>query len=283
MCAQVEKRDDTINSRVKILEKQKSELEEELRSLKRRPEGNIGYVLLIIGLLLLSVAIYYSNNISALIGIALIFWGGLFFYIRPIQFIRKDILDASIIESQNFQQKILNELGYNGIPMYVSPGSSVAGLRIVKVYIIPQNGSSIKPSYDGLSEEEKIISNSTVSFTPPGHILHRLIEEELKTNFSIVEMEHLPFNLRKSIVEGLELSENFDMEITNTKIYVNMKGNIFTEAIIALGENRKIGDPLTSALACILARVTRQQITIEKLEADLEEQSTKIEFGLENI
>jgi len=271
--------DDSLHNQVEKLEKQKKQLQAELRRLKRKPQGKIGYLLLTLGLILLSLAVYYTHNVSAFIGIALTFWGALLLYIRPTQFIRKEILDSTTIETLKFQHKLLDELGYNGTPTYISAGT-LAGLRSATVYI-PKTDPLDQLTYENLPQEQTITeSNPAIKITPPGLGLHRLIEDELKTNFSIADPEHLQYNLEKAIVEGLEIAESFEMEISNTTIQVNIKGNIFNETIAELDEHRKIGDPLTSALACILTRSTHQPITIEQIHAELKKKSTQIVFKI---
>ena len=60
-------------------ENEKQELFEELRRLKRKPEGKFSYLLFSFGIVLLSLAIYYSHNVSAFIGIAFTFLGAILF------------------------------------------------------------------------------------------------------------------------------------------------------------------------------------------------------------
>jgi|GEM_PF-5669042 len=59
------------------LERRNRELQVELRKLKRKHGGKIGYLLLILGFTLFALAVLYSHNVSAFIGIALTFWGAL--------------------------------------------------------------------------------------------------------------------------------------------------------------------------------------------------------------
>lgn len=268
---------------VEKLEKQKSDLQAELRRLKRKPRGNVGYLILILGLILLSIAIYYAHNVSAFIGIALTFWGALLLYIRPTRFIRKEILDSTLVESLKYNHKLLDELGFNGTPRYVSPGTLI-GLRSATIYI-PKTDLTETPVDEHLSQDEALLKDhSAIKLSPPGLGLHRLIEGELKTNFSTIDLEYLEYNLEKVLVEGLEIAEAFEMEISEPIVQANIKGNIFDVTIAEIGEleeHRHIGDPLTSALACILARSTRQSIIIKKIEREPEKKLTRIIFKME--
>ena len=268
--------------RLEKLEQQKIELQAELRKLKRKPEGKIGYFLLLLGLTLIALAIVYSHNVSAFIGIALTFWGALLTYIKPTLFIRKEILDSTVVEPLKYIHQLLDGLEFKGTPTYISPGT-LRGLRSATVYI-PKSDRSPMPSDEQLSQEEPLIQNpQAIKMTPPGLGLSRLLEDELKTNFSTVDMEYLQYNLEKALVEGLEIAEAFVMEFTESTVQVEMKGTIFDEIVEALDEldtNRRVGDPLTSALACILARSTRRPIIIEKVERELKKKSIQITFKI---
>ena len=258
----------------------KAELLRELQRLKRKPEGRIGYILLSIGIILLSIAVIYSHNVAAFIGIALTFWGALLLYIRPTRFIRKEILDSTITETLESYNKLIEELGYQGTPQHISP-STLWGLRNAVLYI-PESNQTPKPTDEQLSAPEAIINNpQAIKLTPPGLGLSRLIENELKTNFATTDLDYLQYNLEKALVEGLEIAESFQMEISEPKVHVEMKGTIFDQAIQEQNERKRhIGDPLSSAIACILARSTRKPVVIENIQIDPRGKTIKTDFKL---
>ena len=242
------------------------ELQRELRRLKRKPEGKIGIALLFLGLLLLLLAILYSHNVAAFIGIALTFWGALLFYIRPTRFIRKEILDSTTLEPNASTMRLIEELGYEGTPTYISPGT-LRGLRTATIYI-PKNDETQSPTDEQLSQDNTLIqSPPAIKITPPGLGLHRLLEEELRTNFSTADILYLQANLEKALVEGLEIVESCDIETEASEVKVTLRNSIFKETIDQLEEKGlKIGDPLSSAIACILARSTRKPTTIQSIQ-----------------
>ena len=270
-----------LHKQVEQLERDKQELLRELRRLKRKPEGKIGYLLLALGLTLLTLAVYYSHNVSAFIGIALTFWGALLLYIRPIKFIRKEILDTTTQPLETYH-KLIEELGYEGTPQHISP-STLWGLRNTVIYI-SKTDNTTKPTDEQLAADETLIHNpQALKLTPPGQNLSRLIEEELKTNFSTVNLEYLQYNLEKALVEGLEIAETFQMEPSESTVHVEMKGAIFYDTIQKQSESKKtrqIGDHLNSAIACILARSTRKPVIIENIQTEPRERIIKTDFKL---
>jgi len=258
------------------LRERNRELREELRGCKGRPEGWIGLVLLFLGFLMLGLAVYYSHQVSAFIGIALTFWGALLLYVRPTRFVKKEVLDSVIMEPTMNYTKILDEFGYKGTPTYISPGT-LWGMSNTTLYI-PKKDDDAFPSDEQLSGEEIFIDNPQgLKLTPPGQPLSRLVEEDLGANFSTEDLEYLIFNLEKALVEGLEMVEGFNMEQEENRVVVEVEGSIFIEGVNQLEDevDRCIGDPLSSALACIIARTTRQPVTITDI--------TKTQEGLLRI
>ena len=270
--------------RLEQLEQQKEKLQTELRRLKRKPEGKIGYLLLILGLALIALAVYYEHNVSAFIGIALTFWGALLLYIRPTRYVRKEVLDSTLVEPLKYIHALLDELGFKGTPVYISP-RTLRGLRSATIYVSKSDQSQMPPDEELSREEAFMRKPQAVKLIPPGLGLSRLMEEELKTNFSTVDLEYLQYNLEKAMVEGLEITEAFEMEASESTVRVEVRGSIFDdvlEELDGLEAHWRIGDPLTSAIACILARITRRPITIEKVERDLRKKSTNIIYKMEN-
>lgn len=271
---------DRARTRVEQLEKEKEELQSEIRKLKGKPNAQVGFLILISGLMLISLSLVFSHSVTALIGIALTFWGALLFYIRPARFIKKEILDSALAESLQNIHKLIDELDLRGTPIYISP-RTLRGLRTAFLYI-PKTDENTIPSDEQLSQEQTLINNPQgIKLTPPGLGLSNLLEKELKTNFSMMPLENVQNKIRKALVEGLEIAEGFEMKINESEIQVDVIGNCFDKVIEEIDErevNRRIGDPLSSAIASILARSTGQSITIGKIERGLKNKTTRVSF-----
>ena len=268
-----------ISKRIKQLENDKEKLLVEIKKMKKKPSGNIGYILLTFGILLIALAIVNSHSVAASIGIAITFWGAIILYIRPIRFIKKDILDSVVTEPYETYYKLFKEMGYKGIPQYVSP-STLWGLRNVVLYI-PMSDQTSLPTDEQLSTEGTIPNNpQAIKLTPPGLGLSKLIEKELITDFTTVSIEYLQNNLEIALVEGLEIVETFQMEIFPQHVQVEMKSTIFDQAIMDQNKEDKtyIGDPLNSAIACVLARSTRKPIIITKIHTKPKEKTIITDF-----
>lgn len=267
------------DSSIEKMETRIESLESEIRRIKRKPTGALGTLILALGLMLLALAIIVEHNISAFIGIALTFWGALLLYVRPTSFVRKEILNVLSTPFLSEMAEIIDELGYRGAPFHVSP-PNLLGMRRTRL-IIPKNPLS-NLGEDTSIDELKILP-TLISVDPPGQELSSLIEEELRTNFSASSLEYVENNLEKALVEGLELVESFAMEQDGERVSAKFKGSVFFDVAERLNDlkiNPAFCDPLTSAFACILARVTQKRVSIEKMELNPEEKTITSAYRL---
>jgi len=274
-----------LQKKIAQLEKEKEELIEELQRFKRKPEFKIGYLLLALGFILLTLAVIYSHSVLAFIGIALVFWGALLLYIRPTKFVRNEILESIMPEPLRSYNNLIKELGYQGTPIYISP-STLWGMRNTVIYI-PKTDNTSMPISEQLSVNKVFIEKpQAIKLIPPGQLLSRLMEDQLKINFSTVDINYLKNSLEKAIVEGLEIAESFHMELQGSTVHVEMKEAIFSDVIHGKSENKKnhhIGDPFNSAIACILSRSTKCPVIIENIEKALENNTIITTFKLLEI
>ena len=181
------------------------------------------------------IAIFFSDNISAFIGISLVFIGALLFYISPTRFIRKTILDSTITQNLKQNHQLIRELGYQGKPTYVSP-STILGFKEAKLYV-KKSTQSPPPTNQQLTFDNVFIDNpASIKLTPPGDGLHKLIENELRTDFSTTNPAKPQSNLEQAIVEGLEIAESFELEFTESTASATTKNNIFEKIIEELEE-----------------------------------------------
>jgi hypothetical protein len=119
---------------------------------------------------------------------------------------------------------------------------------------------------------------------PPGAELAKLFEKTLETSFLRINLQQLQQTMPKLLVEELETAQA--MEITNEKdkIHVKIENSIIqnlTEETKKLPKiHNNLGCPLTSAIACALAKVTGKPVTVEKQELNPETRTLKIEYRL---
>ncbi|MGA2310449.1 MAG: hypothetical protein ABSG57_13000 [Candidatus Bathyarchaeia archaeon] len=238
-----------------------------------------GILLFFLGVAALIVSIVYTSLVLAFIGLGLTFWGAILSYIHSDEYVKGSLLSATATPLLSTLNQTLDELDYNGKPVYLPPKYLNAPDES-KVYI-PKSTNSKLPT----PEQVQTLENQTPSrdqqgllLTPPGAELARLFEKTLGTTFTRTDLNYLVKNMPKLVVEGLEIAT--DLEITPEtakpaaqtesvpaqhqkgldKIHVKITDSIYEEMDKQVDQMARIhgniGCPLTSALACAIAKST---------------------------
>lgn len=263
----LETRDPAVIKKVQQLESEKEALRLELWKYKRKPLGKVAYVLLLFGIIALISSIVYSSSILAFIGIALTFWGALFLFIKPVTYMKASLLDSTAISSLTTIDHIISELNYKGKSIYLPP-RYLKELKGGKVFI-PSKEDIVIPPIEEVAEEKVFLKNPKgICLTPPGLGLVNLFENELGTDFTRADLNYLQNNLPKLLIEGLEIAEDFEMNVESNIVHVKLTESVFKDFC---NEVRKLsnvcssfGCPLCSSLACAFTRTTGKPVIIEK-------------------
>ena len=107
--------------RIEQLETEKEALRLQLWKTRRKPPGIIGYAVLLVGATALITSFIYSSNIIAMIGLGLSFWGILFLYAKPVQYMKAGLIDSTAIASLTTIDRVLADLNYQGKGIYLPP------------------------------------------------------------------------------------------------------------------------------------------------------------------
>ena len=253
--------------KIKILEEDNRALLDELRKLKRRPTSSIAFVVMTIGIILVLISIVHSNQVSMIIGIAVIFWGSLIIYIRPTRFVRKDLLDSVGLTVTKDLNKLLRNNGYQGKPRYLSK-NSLENIKNVILFIPKKDVKEFTIKDDFWTQNIYYDNPEGVKLKPTGIILSKLIENELGKNLIMVDLGYLTTNLEKAVID-LQLVRTFKIEVNENLVNVRITGSMFNE-YYENGERNVdlLIDPLTSCIACMLVIVSRKMVQIHELLYD---------------
>ena len=237
-----------------------------------------------IGSISLLISIIYASSILAFIGLGLVFWGAILIYIKPEEYTKKVLLDATIFSSLENLNKIITELGYKGNAIYLPP-KYFRGAEKNKLYIAKQQKEELPdPELIFNQENQFFIKNPEgILITPPGAQLTKIFEKRLKSSFTQADLKHFKQNLPKLFIEDLEIAEKLEIEIKPSKTSHENKGIPYGKIHLKLinsilkdtyKENQKlphtfntIGCPIFSAIACALTQVTGKPLTIEKIQS----------------
>ena len=256
------------------LQKENEILKREVLKSKRTPSGKIGFILLAIGALTLVGSVIQTSTILAFIGLGLTFWGALFLFARPVKFVRGTLLDSTAISSYTTIDRIIEDLSYKGKPIYVPPYPKEAylpqylkGLKEMTVFI-PAKDIIAMPTIEEMAKKQFLLKNPKgICIAPPGYGLINLFEKELKTEFTQIDLDTLYNSLPTIIVKNLELATELEINPEKDLIHVKIIDSVYKDLYSKEQDFKSIhpiGCPLTSAIACALAKTTGKLVAIVK-------------------
>jgi hypothetical protein len=258
----------------------------------------IGLILLILGTISLLAAIAYSSTIPALIGLGLIFWGIILTYIQTSEYTRIEILDATVMPLLTTLDETLKTLEYTGKAIYLPP-KYLNDPETTKIYISKQdNGTLPQPEITQKLELQPSHKNAQgMLITPPAAELTKLFETTLGTSFLNTDLNDLQQRLPKTLIDDLEIMTDIEINITlDKKIEQTTKNiqsdhnrisvrfttssykNICRKATRLPAIYANIGCPLTSAIACALAKGTGKPISIQNQQVSEDGATTQTEY-----
>jgi len=244
----------------------------------KHPTKLTASILIMAGTAALLTSILYNSPILAFIGLGLLFWGILFTYIRTEEYAKKALLDATTHPQQTTLNQIIQELNYKGTPIYLPP-KYFKNPETHKTYIPKQNNTPLPTPEQIQKQEQQIFTQKPAGMLliPPGSELTKLFEKTLDTNFTRENLEYLQQKLPKLLIEDLEFIQNIEIETKNNKINVKIEHHTHQPT---QNKQHPLTHPLSSAIACALARTTGKPITITKQETSKDNKTETIEYQI---
>ena len=245
----------------------------------------ICYLLTSAGVIALILSVSYTSSILAFIGLGLIFWGVILFYIRPENYVKETLLDKTTLPSLTNLNQIIREIGYKGKGVYLPP-KYFKSFESSKVYISAGEDMELPSLEKTRDEEDKMFIKDPdgALITSPGIELKRLFEKTMGTNFTKVDLQYIEQNMPKLLVEDLEIAQEVEIEPENNRVFVKIENFIYQTICKEAKKLSKIycslGCPLCSAIACALAEATGRSVVIESEQTSDDGQTTKIEYRL---
>jgi hypothetical protein len=253
------------------------------KSVKNIPAKITYSTLITTGAIALFTSILYASSILAFIGLGLLFWGIILTYVRTEEYTKKILLDTTTSSQQATLNHIMQELRYEGDAVYLPP-KYFRNPETNKAYIPEQKNTRLpRPEQIQEHEQEFLIEKPDgVLFTPPGAELSKLFEKTLKTNFARKDLRYLQQNMPKLFIEDLEIAQDFEIETKNNKILVKIKNSVYNTTDMKTEQpsstHSTLGSPLSSAIACTLAKTTGKPIIIEKQQTSEDGRDLTIEY-----
>jgi hypothetical protein len=148
-------------------------------------------------------------------------------------------------------EQLVSELGYNGPGIYLPP-KYLKDFDSSKLFI-SKSPNTILPTTDQTQNEDSILIKKPkgLLLTPIGYELSKLFEETLRMSFIQMDLLDVEINVRKLLVEELEIAQNVQIQMTENIIQLRVEKSIYNN----LGT-------LSSAFGCILAKSSGKPIII---------------------
>jgi hypothetical protein len=232
------------------------------------PTGLLKYTLLGLGLLALAVAVLFKSTNLVFVGLGLTFWGALLFFVQPRQYVGLEVMNTAGLSSLESLDKALVDFGYRERGVYIPP----EGPRGVVVFIPSKSPSRIQQS---IGYEGKIPVNQPerLFLIPPGLALANLIEKTLGFDLKKEGVDGLIKNLRKVLVEDLDLVRDVETKMEGELVKFRLIGSKyakFCEEFDKTSSGAGFGCPMCSALACLLTIASGKPVRFEEDELSVE-------------
>jgi hypothetical protein len=272
---------------IKQLQADNENLKLELKKTKGIPSGKIGIAFIIPGALALIFSILNNSTILSFIGLGLVLWGALFFFIKPVRYVQSSLLDSTAISTYTTIDRIVKDLKFKGKSYYIPPYPKevylpeyLKGLKETVVFISADTGGM--PSIEELAKSKFLLENPNgICVAPPGLGLLTRFEKEARRDITKLQLDELCESLEPIIVENLQLAKEMEMKVMDKQVYVRIFDSIY-KSLYTAEENLKsihsLGCPLVSAIACTLAKATGKMITIQRDSVSPDGQTIEVWF-----
>jgi hypothetical protein len=128
------------------------------------------------------------------------------------------------------------------------------------IVFIPAEDVAAMPTIEEMARKQFLLKNPKgICIAPPGYGLVSLFETELKAEFTQINLDRLYNALPTIIVNNLELAKEFEINSEKDLIHVKIIGSVYGDLYTDeqdIKSIHSIGCPLTSAIACALAKTT---------------------------
>lgn len=262
----------------------------------------VGLTLMLLGLVALVLGIIYSSTVPTFVGLGLTFWGAILLYIETEEYTKTSVLDATTTSLLATLNETILELGYSGRATYLPP-KYLNDPEATKIYI-PRMITGRLPSPDQtqkLDSQASLRSTYGMLINPPGAELAKLFEKTLGTSFTRMNLESLIHTLPRLLIDDLEIASYLkiqpssgtssvpadhattQVETRKGKIHVSVTTAAYAETarmVQQLPTYTSIGCPLTSAIACAIAKTTGKPTTIELIQISKNGRRTEIEYNI---
>jgi hypothetical protein len=239
-------------------------------------------------LTLVSSAVFLSSFFS-LVGISLIFWGTILFYIVPTKSNLAMLVSAVAGPASANIERILGENEIYQKGLYLSTNyinSNRERFKRLSRYESIGNIVIYVPASANLSPNDNLKLNtapkSGVYITPPGEALYKIFEQQLGKSFSEITLQEFTTIMPIILTKRLKLAQAVDVQVEKNSVTIEISQSALEKTCQETDKHqqthKQVGCLLSSALACCLVSVIGKPVTIDSEGRDLTSKVTRINF-----
>jgi hypothetical protein len=240
------------------------------------------------GILSLAFSVTTGSSVLAFIGLGLTFWAALFYLVRPITYVQGGLLNTNAAPLYQTIDRITKDLDIRGKAIYLPPYPQKAylpdhlkGLKETTIFL-PKSADQASTPIEEMATGKFTTKNPKgIILNPPGSSYLDEFEKLLRTDITKITLEDLCNALPQVILENYQLAKEIEMKTENNHIHLKTTDSIYKDLY---KENLKtvklLGDPLTSAIACTIAKATGKQVQIEAIITTGDERTIEATYQL---
>jgi len=148
-----------------------------------------------------------ASSILVFVGLGLVFWGGLLFYLRPEKYVKGILLDKMSLPPLESLNEIMVELGYKSKGVYLPP-RYFSNSESAKVYLSTEDNPRLPTPEEIQKDEDRTLPKNLggMLITAPGYELAKLFEKTLDKDFAKTNLKYIEDNIPRILVE-LEIAQ----------------------------------------------------------------------------
>ncbi len=238
-----------------------------------------GYLLLGIGFVTLTASVLITSTILTFIGLGLVLWGMLAFFVQPQKYVKSDLMNATAVSSLKTIDKMMMGMGYREKGVYIPAGKEKA------VVFVPFEPFSRLPESSAVEGKTFLDDPRGMLVVPPGLALASLIEKKLGFTLKNCGVETVLRALPKVLVEDLEIVRDVEAKVKGDRVDLKLVDSIYTDFCREIRETSRrcgLGCPMCSALACILAIASGKAVLFEEDVLSSDKRTTYSTYELLN-
>ncbi|KXH74428.1 MAG: hypothetical protein AM326_00065 [Candidatus Thorarchaeota archaeon SMTZ-45] len=248
--------------------------------------GNILFISLLLasisGSLVFIISFIINISFLGIVGLIIVAISFTFLMVIPQKFRRENIFAESFFSTIFGLSKIISHFDAKGNGFIIPP----TALTDKFLLYIPYMQERLSEIPLGIRKPNRyMLVNRGLLFLPIGFSLVELFEKKLNINFSSIGLFDLAELMHQILVDKFNMVTNIYIEVFSNKILVQLVDSMFFDLSYRLSIEMpkiltQIGNPLSSAIGCILSKISERIVYVASYKLNTSKKLTEIVYIL---